>query len=150
MQTAMLSSRSNLAVRPRQARNSAFRQARTQRLNISAATLWSVQHKGKEYDLTDAVGKHKICTIKGKEANDCQKALQEVEGVDIVFEASGESDPVDSPSDLSLKNSDSSVEIKVDGKTLDKGSSVKLKIGSKIDVGGQATYQVLRNVRTHA
>ncbi len=99
----MLSSRSNLAVRPRQAHNSAFRQARTQRLNISAATLWSVQHKGKEYDLTDAVGKHKICTIKGKEANDCQKALQEVEGVDIVFEASGESDPVDSPSDLSLK-----------------------------------------------
>ncbi len=41
-----------------------------------------------------------------------------------------------------LQNSDSSVEIKVDGKTLDKGSSVKLKIGSKIDVGGQATYQV--------
>ena len=99
----MLSSRSHLAVRPRQAQNSALRQARTQRLDISAATLWSVQHKGKEYELTDAVGKHKICTVKGKEANDCHKALQEVEGVDIVFEASGESDPVDSPSDLSLK-----------------------------------------------
>ena len=43
---------------------------------------------------------------------------------------------------LLLQNADSSVEIKVDGKTLDKGSSTKLKIGSKIDVGGQAEYQV--------
>ena len=43
---------------------------------------------------------------------------------------------------LLLQNGDSSVEIKVDGKTLDKGASTKLKIGSKIDVGGQATYQV--------
>ena len=41
------------------------------------ATLWSLQHKGKEIEITDEVGQKEICTVGGKEATEQDKVCAE-------------------------------------------------------------------------
>lgn len=42
-------------------------------LQVQNATLWSLQHKGKEIEITSEVGKKDICTVGGKSATEQDK-----------------------------------------------------------------------------
>jgi hypothetical protein len=71
-------------------------------------------------------------------------------GLHLVFEAEGEANPIDSPSVLYVTDVDSECEVKVGEMVLKKGERTRLKPGTTIEMGEEASYVVLRNVHAHA
>ena len=71
-------------------------------------------------------------------------------GVHVLFEAEGESNPLDSPSVLFVTDVDSACEVQVDGQPLPKKERRRVKPGAILSLGKNAEYKVLRNVFAHA
>lgn len=148
-----------------QARTPRFARSRTG-LRVSANTIWQLvpdskwcnQHKDEcavleTIDLTRAVGRKKFCTV--GTAADHQFDSDEVihtnhEGVHVVFEAEGASNPLDSPSVLYVQDLDSKEGVWINGSRLPRAERIPVKPGSIIAFGEYAVYEVHRNVLAHA
>ncbi|CAK0782993.1 hypothetical protein CVIRNUC_006188 [Coccomyxa viridis] len=125
------------------------------RLVIEAKTIWQLEaggaNKNKEtVTLNDEINQEKSFVSVGDKAHsDAERVLAGDEGIYLKFVAKGDSAPTDSPGELYVTDAGSEVEVKVDGKPLQKNQEFKLGVGMTISYGG-SEYKVLRNAEAHA
>lgn len=139
-------------------------------VRISCHTYWSLTPKRAEkaqffqvpsssIDLTDIIGKKRVCSIGSQDyanPSGCETidlTVIDHGGIHVLFESesAGHKAALDSPCQLWITDVDSENDIFLNGKLLEKGQRFEVHPGTVVQLGKEdAMYVVQRNVVAHA